>query len=53
MYNVQYNVIGLLNCFTQCRKYRLSLPADRVKAMKEKLKASDMFKEKKSLYPET
>ncbi|CAB4016632.1 unconventional myosin-Ia-like isoform X5, partial [Paramuricea clavata] len=37
----------------RCRKYRLNLTPEKVKAMKEKAKASDMFKGKKSLYPES
>lgn len=37
----------------RCRKYRLSLTSERRKVLYEKMKASDMFKGKKSLYPET
>ncbi|XP_046846889.1 unconventional myosin-Ia-like [Xenia sp. Carnegie-2017] len=37
----------------RCRKYRLKMSPDKVKVMKEKLKASELFKGQKSLYPES
>lgn len=45
-------VIFLFLYVLQCRKYRLKMSPDKVKVMKEKLKASELFKGQKSLYPE-